>query len=152
MTSNHVPKHLSSDPLWEGNVQDAIAAHLVADGATITATADTVSRGRGVDIVADHDGRQLLIEVKGYPSTVRARGADAGQPKKRQSPDLWLARALLTTLRTRAKHPHAQVAIGLPDVPRYQTLLTEVGDALNTLDIRVYLVRTDGTAYVWGEK
>lgn len=124
----------------------------MADGATITATADTASQAHGADIVADQDGRELLIEVKGYPSEFYARGDRAGQRKKPQSAEPWLAKALFTTLRTRARHPHAQVAIGLPDMPRYRDLLSEVGDALSTLTIRVYLVRTDGTVYVWGEE
>lgn len=149
MTSDPAADHLRNDPLWEGNVQSAIAAHLVADGCKIIATANTASQAHGVDIVAERDGRQLLVEVKGYPSGVYARGAKAGQRKKPQSAEPWLAKALFTTLRTRAKHPQADVGIGLPDMPRYRDLLTEVGDALTTLDIRVFMARTDGSVYVW---
>lgn len=152
MTSNHAAEHLRNDPLWEGNVQAAIAAHLVADGASIIATADTASQAHGVDIVAERDGRQLLIEVKGYPSAVYARGAKAGQRKKPQSAEPWLAKALFTTLRTRAKHPQAHVGIGLPDMPRYRDLLSGIGDALTVLDIRVYMARTDGSVYIWSAR
>jgi hypothetical protein len=149
MTSHQAADHLRNDPLWEGNVQSAIAAHLVADGARIIATADTASQAHGVDIVAEQDGQQLLIEVKGYPSGVYARGAKAGQRKKPQSAEPWLAKALFTTLRTRAKHPQARVGIGLPDMPRYRDLLSATGDALTILNICVFMARTDGSVYVW---
>src|SRR6188508_33217 len=43
------------DPRWEGNVQDAIVAHLKAEGWTIISAADTASQARGIDVVAARD-------------------------------------------------------------------------------------------------
>lgn len=141
-----------NDPRWEGNVQNAIVSHLVAEGWTIVSVADTASQARGIDIIAERDSRSLLIEVKGYPGTTYARGEKAGQPKPTQ-PSLqakhWLSDALLKTLRTREKHPDAQVAIGLPDMPRYRTLLGEIAGSLAALDVQVLLVHDDRTVTTW---
>lgn len=140
------------DPRWEGNVQEAIVAHLEAQGWTILSAADTASQARGIDVVAARDGQQLLIEVKGYPGTTYARGPKAGQPKPTQ-PTLqakhWLSDAVLKAMRTRGKHPAAQVAIGLPDMPRYRSLLAEIAGSLSALDMLVLLVHDDRSVSVW---
>jgi hypothetical protein len=146
------PTALRDDPRWEGNVQDAIVAHLRGEGWTIVSAADTASQERGIDIVAERAGRRLLVEVKGYPGTTYARGERAGQPKP-TNPTLqakhWLSDALLTTLRTRDKHRGAQVAIGLPDMPRYRTLLGDIAGSLAQLDVLVLLVHDDGSVTTW---
>jgi Holliday junction resolvase-like predicted endonuclease len=143
---------IHDDPRWEGNVQDAIVAHLASEGWTIVSAADTASQARGIDIIAERDRRRFLIEVKGYPGTTYARGEKAGQPKPTQ-PTLqakhWLSDALLKTMRTREKHPEAQVAIGLPDMPRYRTLLCEIAGSLVALDVHVLLVHDDRTVTTW---
>jgi hypothetical protein len=143
---------INDDPRWEGNVQAAIIDHLVTKGWTIVSYADTALLQRGIDIVAKRDGRRLLIEVKGFPSTTYARGPKAGQPKPTQ-PGLqakhWLSDALLKAMRTREKHPDAQVAIGLPDMPRYRALLGEIAGSLIALDVQVLLVHDDRTVTTW---
>ena len=141
-----------NDPRWEGNVQNAIVAHLKADGWTIISAADTASHARGIDVVAARDGQQLLIEVKGYPGTTYARGPKAGQPKPTQ-PTLqakhWLSDAILKAMRTRGKHAAALVGIGLPDMPRYRSLLAEIASSLTALDLMVLLVHDDRSVSVW---
>lgn len=143
---------IQDDPRWEGNVQNTIISHLVAEGWTIVSAADTASQARGIDIVAGRGGRRLLIEVKGYPARTYARGERAGQPKPTQ-PSLqakhWLSDALLKSLRTREKHPDAQVAIGLPDLPRYRTLLGDIAGSLAVLEVQVLLVHDDRTVTIW---
>jgi Domain of unknown function (DUF6946) len=138
----------ASDWFWEGNVQQAVVSHIIGEGWTIEATADTASRARGVDILATKNGRQLAVEVKGFPGTTYARGPKAGQPKP-TAPTLqarhWFAEAVLTTLLTRARRADHEVAIALPDMPRFRALLVEVEWALERLAIGVYLVAADGT-------
>jgi hypothetical protein len=140
------------DPRWEGNVQDAIVAHLKAEGWTIISAADTASHARGIDVVAARDGQKLLIEVKGYPGTTYARGPKAGQPKPTQ-PTLqakhWLSDAILKAMRTRGKHPAALVAIGLPDMPRYRSLLADIAGSLSALEVLILLVHDDRSVSVW---
>ncbi len=66
---------------WEGNVQAAVGRHLAADGWSIRRVADTASRERGVDIEANRDSGQLLVQVKGYPSATYVLGPKEGQLK-----------------------------------------------------------------------
>jgi hypothetical protein len=136
---------------WEGNVQSRVATHLAANGWSIIRVADTAQRERGVDIIAGRDGQRLLVEVKGWLSSNYARGERAGQPRPTQ-PTLqathWFAEAL-TSLIHRGAEPGSWLAMGLPDMPHYRTLLDEVGWALNRLDIMVYLVTADGAVELW---
>lgn len=66
---------------WEGNVQAAVVRHLASEGWTIRRVADTASSEQGVDISAVRGAERVLVEVKGYPSIVYARGPKAGQSK-----------------------------------------------------------------------
>jgi hypothetical protein len=141
-----------SDPRWEGNVQAAVVRHLVAEGWSVVSVADTASQQRGVDVVVERAGCQMLVEVKGWPSTTYVRGARAGQPKP-TAPSVqakhWFAEVLLAVLRLRERHPDCSVALALPDMPRYRTLLGEVRAALTQLGIAVLLVQGGGAVVVW---
>lgn len=55
----------------------------------------------------------------------------------------------LGTLIRRGEAPGTQLALPLPDKPRYLTLLSEAGRALVRLDITVYLVAPDGSVQTW---
>jgi hypothetical protein len=137
------------DWFWEGRVQDALVAHLLAQGWSIEQTSDTASRERGIDVLASRPNRRLAVEVKGFPSTRYARGEKAGQPKP-TSPALqarhWFAGALLTALVTRSKYGEGlELALALPDMPRFRGLIEQTGWALERTEIGVYLVREDGT-------
>ena len=127
---------------WEGNVQAAIARHLTATGWEAVQEADTASQERGIDIVAKRGSRRLAIEVKGYPATVYAAGSRAGQQKPTAPTNQarqWFSHALLTALSLRHQ-PGREVAIGLPDVPRYRSLVGATETSLRLLGIGVILV------------
>lgn len=136
---------------WKGNIQSRIAAHLAASGWSIIRVADTAQRERGVDIIARRDGHRHLVEVKGWPSRTYVRGERAGQPKPTQ-PTLqathWFAEALTSLIR-RGTEPGVRLGIGLPDMPRYRTLVGEADWALNRLNITIYLVTAEGTVETW---
>jgi hypothetical protein len=136
---------------WEGNVQARIVSHLAATGWSILRVADTAQRERGVDIIAGRSGQQLLVEVKGWPSRTYARGERAGQPKPTQ-PTLqathWFAEALTSLIR-RGAESGARLALGLPDMPRYRTLVGEAHWALKRLNITIYLVTAEGAVETW---
>jgi hypothetical protein len=133
---------------WEGNVQAAIATHLARRGWQVIRVADTARKERGDDILARRDGRDLVIEVKGYPSVAYADPARVGEIKA-AAPTLqahhWLADAVLKSLRLRGTRPEADVAIGLPRLPRYERLLDEIAVPLRDLGVGVYLVDEDGS-------
>ena len=132
---------------WEGNVQAQVARFLISEGWTIESTADTISRERGVDIVASRDQRRLSVEVKGFPGTVYARGARAGQPKP-TSPTLqarhWLAQAFLASCLIGGDSNPPEVALALPDVPRYRDLVGRIMYAIDRLGFQVLLVDEAG--------
>ena len=138
---------MTDDWFWEGHVQAATVAHLVRAGWTIERAADTARREQGIDVIASKDGRRLAVEVKGFPSALYARGSKAGQPKP-TSPALqarhWFAGALLASILTTSKLRRSELALALPDVPRYRALIEQARWALQRLGIGVYLVREGG--------
>jgi len=136
-----------TDWFWEGHVQDVVVAHLRREGWTITAESDTASRAQGDDIAATKDGRRLVVEVKGYPSVGYRDPRRAGEVK-RTNPTLqakhWFADAMLKLVRLRGTRPDFEVAMALPDAPRYRSLTRETLGPLRRLDIGLYFVSPDG--------
>lgn len=136
-----------TDWFWEGNVVATLASHLVAEGWTITAQADTASREQGPDLVAVKDGLTLHVEAKGYPSVGYRDPARAGERKPTnptQQAQHWLSHALLKAMRLQGAHPDAQVALAFPDFPRYRGLLGEVEAGVAKLGLWVLFVGADG--------
>lgn len=128
-------------------MQATVAGFLAADGWTIESFADTASRQRRVDLVATKGDRRLAIEVKGYPSTVYARGAKAGQPKP-TAPTLqarhWFAQALLTAVLMGRSGDEPEIALAFPDMPRFRDLIGRSEWAFRRLGVRVFLVDESG--------
>ena len=140
------------DPGWEGDVQAAVVRYLSATGWAILRVADTATRERGVDVIAERDGRRLLVEVKGWPTTTYARGDRVGQPKPTPpsaQAGVWFAQGLLKLIRCHGVEPDAGLALALPDRPRYRTLLDDSRWAFERLGITVLLVDSNGTVTTW---
>lgn len=144
---------VTQDWYWEGNVVEAIARYLRDAGWVIERIADTRSKERGIDIQASKDGRVLLVEAKGYPSTSYRDPLRASE-KKRTNPVLqaghWYSHAVLAALRLQTKYPAAQVALGFPDFPRYRTLFEETRIGLEKLGLAFLSVQEDGAVRTWG--
>ena len=81
---------------WEGNVQAVVVQHLTSHHCLIRSVADTASRQRGKDIVAERNGKELWITVKGYPE---------GTPRTHPSTQAghWFKQVVLMYLLTGAK-------------------------------------------------
>jgi hypothetical protein len=62
---------------------NALAHGLAERGWAIESKADTHSKERGVDLRASKEGRILLVEVKGYPSTEYRDPRRAGERNRR---------------------------------------------------------------------
>jgi hypothetical protein len=60
---------------WEGNVQSKVVNFLIAKNCHILSVADTASHQRGIDIIAEQNGENLWVSVKGYP-----KGTDKTNP------------------------------------------------------------------------
>ena len=78
------PTEFAEGPIdwyWEGHVQSLLVSHLTKDGWSIRRVADTASKEHGCDIEAVRDGVRLLVEVKGYPSSIYTHGPREGQAR-----------------------------------------------------------------------
>ena len=143
-----VATDVPADWFWEGHVQEAMVRFLKEAGWSIVSTSDTAARAQGEDIVATRDGRRLVVEVKGYPSKGYRDPRRAGEVK-RTNPTLqakhWYADVLLHIVRIQGKRPEVEVAIALPEAPRYRTLVAETGHALQGLGIGLFIVAADGS-------
>lgn len=138
---------MPSDWPCEANVVASVLAHLRHEGWTIDAVADTETRAHGADIRAQKDGKILIVEAKGYPLTVYARGEHKGKPKPTK-PGLqarhWYGQVLFDAILRQSQYPSATVVIALPDFPVFTTLLSRTRSALIKLGIGVYFVRESG--------
>lgn len=136
---------------WEGNVVRTIVEHLKLRHWTIHSVPDTATKAPGVDIHAVRNGHSLLIEVKGYPSTVYESGPKAGQPKRTNPPTQarhWAGEALLSALLRLQEDSSTQVAIAFPDFGVYHKLLSRIRKPLELLGIMVLIVSEEGTIHV----
>lgn len=134
--------------MWEGNVQAAVVRALAADGWDIARVADTRSREQGHDIVARQDGVDVLVEVKGYPSTRSVRGDKAGQQKTHAPPTqarAYFSHALLSGTLMRAENPSSRVVLAFPAVATYENLARRLSATLHRIGIEVWLVDEAGT-------
>ena len=138
---------------WEGNVVNALARHLEARGWRIDALADTRSKARGVDIRATLGARNLLVEVKGYPSKEYRDPTRALETKRTQpstQAQQWYSHALLAALRMQTKNPNSKIALAFADFPRFRTLFAETSTGLQRLNIGVMMVSEMGEVWEWG--
>ena len=131
----------------ESAVQAALVSWLAREQWQILRVADTEERERGVDVIAKQGDTRLEVEVKGYPATTYSRGAKAGEPKP-TNPGVqashWLANAILKAMRMRGADANTRVAIALPDMPRYDSLLHQIGHSLRGARIEAWLISEDG--------
>jgi len=144
---------VTTDWFWEGNVVNALAHSLAGKGWKIESQADTHSKERGVDLRASREGRILLVEAKGYPSTGYRdpRRADERKPTNpTNQAQQWYSHALLKVLRLQTVYPQAKVALAFPDFPRYETLFCETKLGLEKLGIAVLMVTSSGQVREWG--
>lgn len=138
---------------WEGNVVDAIARQLAAEGWRVVAKADTRSKERGIDLHAERDGRTLLIEAKGFPSACYRDPRRAGEikpTKPTQQAERWYSHAILKAMRLQSAYPNAIVALAFPDFPRYRDLFAETQGGLAKLGMAFLTVDKAGGMDAWG--
>lgn len=127
----------------EQNVVEAVVSYLEREGWSIQSVADTESRAPGADIRAVRADKLLIVEAKGYPERVYARGANKGKPKPTK-PGVqarhWYGQVLFDAILRQTQYPDASVAIALPDFPVFANLIDRTRHALQKLDIGVFLV------------
>lgn len=131
----------------EKRVQTLVVAYLMREGWTLAAEANTDTRERGIDVVAERNGQRVGIEVKGYPGTAYSDPRRAGEVKPSHpsaQAGTYFAQAVLTAMRLRANQPEMVSVVAVPDVPRYRSLATEVQGSLKAAGIAVWLMDADG--------
>lgn len=123
---------------WEGYVQEHVVRYLVDQGYTILHTANTATHERGKDIVAQKEERILWVSVKGYQrDTLRTPATlQAGH---------FFKDALFDMLAWRGVSDTADLALALPNYPRYHTLLAKVAWLLPVVRFSVLWVDESGT-------
>lgn len=142
----------TTDWYWEGNVQTVLVRWLEAQGYDIESVANTATREPGDDIRARKAGRVLRVEVKGWPTKGRYADSARAAETKRTQPSTqaghWYSQALLHVLRDLGRHPGDAVAVGLPDWPRFRSLINDTEAPLRGLGVAVWLVAEDGRVEV----
>lgn len=139
----------ADDPVWhsEAMVQQKVVAALDMRGWRIVSQADTITRERGIDIVATCIGETVGIEVKGFPSRTYADPRRAGEVKPTRPSNQavhWYSQAVLAAMRLRTRNPDYRSVIALPDFPRYRTLFEETRSSLDAAAIEVWWVAEAG--------
>ncbi len=132
----------------ERNVVESVVSYLSAEGWTIESIVDTETRSPGADIRAVRSGELLIVEAKGYPGTVYARGENKGKPKPTK-PGVqarhWYGQVLFDAILRQSKFSSASVMIAVPDLPVFTNLISRTEHALRKLGIGVFLLRGNGT-------
>jgi len=131
----------------EENVVVSVVSHLKQESWKIESVADTESRARGADIRATRSGELLIVEAKGYPGTLYARGENKGKPKPTRpavQARHWYGQLLFDAILRQSEYPSAKVVIALPDFPLFTNLISRTRHALCKLRIGVYLVSETG--------
>jgi hypothetical protein len=108
----------------------------------ITGSANTETKERGIDIVAQTPkGRALLVTVKGYPDPkYRSRHTQARH---------LFADALLDLIFYRDENPEAELALGLPDgFTTYLALAKRVQLIRRSLVFTIWWASEDGSVRI----
>ncbi|GAB3488165.1 hypothetical protein [Flexivirga lutea] len=143
------PKPVVRDETWhtEANVQAAVVRALATDDWRILSVANTATKERGVDVIAERRGRTVGMEVKGFPSRNYADAGRASERKPTQPSTQaghWYAGALLAAMRLRGREPAWSSVIALPNFPRYRDLHAQTAGSLAAAKIEVWWVSEDG--------
>jgi len=98
-------------------------------------------------ITASKFFKKEMIEVKGYPGSYPNQSHPT--PKSTQAKS-WFSEALFNSFVNFSSFGDAEIAMALPNVGRYQTIIRNLNDyfTLNDLYFRIYLVNEDGSVEV----
>jgi hypothetical protein len=126
---------------WEGNVQNRVVGHLERMGYKIKSTANTLTKEKGKDIVAEGATGPLWVTVKGYPQETRKTNptVQAGH---------WFKDAFFDIIDWRGESKYADLALALPDFSRYRKLAARVSYTQAMLDYSFIWVKEHGEVVV----
>ncbi len=113
----------------------------------IASIAHTESRAHGADIRTVKNAELLIIEAKGFPGTVYARGVNQGKPKPTKpgfQARHWFSQVLFDCILRQSEYPDGQIVMALPNFPVYRSLVARTSNAICKLGIGVYFVEEGG--------
>lgn len=122
---------------WEGNVQSQVVRYLSLQNYQIRSVANTATHERGIDIVAEKDGKSLWVTVKGYP-----RGTERTNPKTQAVH--WFKDVIFDIIKYRAIDKNVSLSVALPDFPRYHSLVNQISWFKPVANFTYYWVRENG--------
>jgi hypothetical protein len=143
-TSSNPPSHSKDSSrqwFWEGNVQAQLVRYLSGQNYRIRSVADTLTKQRGIDIVAERNGEVLWISVKGYPA-----GTDRTPPSTQAGH--WFKQAIFDVLSYRGQDKSVSLGVGLPDYKRYRALSSKIDWLRPIADFRYFWVEETGVVSV----
>lgn len=122
--------------LTENDVVNSVVVHLQKEGWDIIKTCSTVQRG--VDILAEKDGKKLAVEAKGGTSARKGtkrfgKGFSLNQKKTH------VAVALLTAAKVSSKGEY-EAAIAFPDDNQHLNIIRGIFPALKRLGVTTFVV------------
>ena len=126
---------------WEGNVQAQLVRHLIGENYRIRSMADTLTKQRGIDIVAERNEQILWVSVKGYPV-----GTDKTPPSTQAGH--WFKHAIFDVLSYRGQDKSVSLGVGLPDYRRYRALSIKIEWLRPVANFRYFWVRESGEVSV----
>lgn len=138
-----VPPEPAEDRPWfgEGNVQQVVVEYLRKADYRIVRFADTATRQPGRDIEAESKIGPLWVTVKGYPE-----GTDRTRPSTQAGH--WFKQALFDIVAWRGEDQTVELALALPDFPRYRDLAMRVAWLQPVARFSLIWVMEDGTVEV----
>lgn len=139
-------KPAPSIALTENDVVAAVCSHLEGAGFRVTSRATTLQRG--VDIRAQRDGVEILVEAKGATSSKPGTNR-FGKPFSGSQAKSHVARALYTASAV-DRSEATRAAIALPDTALHRRTVSPIQTTLNVLGIATFWVAPDGKVEVEG--
>lgn len=146
--------NVNDDWFHESNISRTLVNYLNEQGYEITKDNTKNIAEKGIDIIAEKDGRRELIEVKGYPSIYYKDAKKRSEGKvKKTKPGLqcthWFDDCLSTTIKNYRSKDEI-IAMAFPACARYekQMYMRQAYFTDNNLDIKIYFVKEDGSVVI----
>lgn len=143
-----------NDWFHESKISGKLAEYLIQHNYILSQNNSEKIESRGIDIIAERDGKKELIEVKGYPSIYYkdAKKRREGMVKKTK-PGLqcthWFDDCLSTTIKNYGSKDDI-IAMAFPACARYekQMYMRQAYFTDNNLNIKIYFVKEDGSVVI----
>lgn len=127
--------------LNENEVVDYVCKYLVEEGWTINQCLGTTQKG--IDIIAEKEGKSIPFEVKGATSSIE-KSSRYLKPFNRNQVKHHVAMALYKCSEVLTENHFNQVCIALPDDDLHREMVMKISDAIERLTIDVYFVNIQG--------